>query len=199
MRKIRIKSPDRQNLVVIETSAVTKGQLIEEITSLELGISTVDINFVDYHSDVTYSLDGAVLPGIDCLLLIVPTKTSQGVDFIDVEALAELGYNDLRSYGSKLNKEHNAEIDLSGKRDDILQAILDYYDSFKSIEDVAYTLGYKASREAQADTGFVFIPCKRDLLLRLLNMDSEQYVVGITSKQLENKYESVLQESKLKD
>ena len=187
MRKIKIKSPDRQNLVTIETSAVTKGQLIEEINSSDLGISTANINFVDYHSDVTYSLDAAVLPGIDCLLLIVPTKTDQGIDFIDVDNLEEMGYNDLRSYGSKLNKEHSANIDLSGKRSDILEAILDYYDSFEELDDLG------------TDEEFVYVPFKRSDLVKILNLSPVEYVDGITLQQLEDKHNKVLEENKLKD
>ena len=185
MRKIRIKSPDRQNLVVIETSAVTKGQLIEEITSLELGISTVDINFVDYHSDVTYSLDGAVLPGIDCLLLIVPTKTSQGAFDYTEEELNELGYNSLRSYGSRLNREYDANINLSGKRDDILENILEYYNEVAISQDIP-----------PEDDEVVYIPVSKAVLMQVLNLVPEELAVKLTYAELNAKYDKVLAESK---
>lgn len=186
MRKIRIKSPDRQNLVVFETNAATKGQLIEEINNSELGISTTNINFVDYNSDVTYSLDSAVLPGIDCLLLIVPTKTSQGAFYYTKEELNEIGYNSLRSYGSKLNREYDAKINLSGKRDDILENILEYYNEVDINQNI----------QPEEDDEVVYVPVSKAVLMQVLNFVPEELAVKLTYAELNAKYDKVLAESK---
>ena len=183
MRKIKVKSPDRSDLVVFETNAVTKSDLMVELSNV--GISTNNINLVDYHSDVTYELDQAVLPAIDCLLLVVPTKTSQGALDYNVEELNEMSYNELRSYGSKLNKT-GAGIDLSGKREDILERL------------IAYT--YETVKEAVETDDIVYIPISRAALLQSLGIKivpEVNYAMDpITYDQLEAKHNSVLEATK---
>ena len=193
MRTIRIKSPDRQSLVVFRTSAVTRGELIKEINESELGISTANIDFVDYNSDVTYSLDGAVLPSIDCLLLIVPTKTSQGSFDYTIEELYELGYNDLRSYGSKLNKTLGANIDLSGNRSNILNNILDYYEEMESLKDD----DYEDDDDYETDD-FIYVPVKKSDVLEILNLKNncDDIAVSITYSDIEDKYRSAVSQIK---
>lgn len=183
MRKIKVKSPDRSDLVVFETNAVTKSDLLAQLSNV--GISTNNINLVDYHSDVTYELDQAVLPAIDCLLLIVPTKTSQGALDYTIEELSEMGYNELRSYGSKLNKA-GTKIDLSGKRGDILERL------------IAYT--YETKEEDAETDDIVYIPISRAALLQVLGpkeVPEINYAIDpITYDQLEAKYNSVLEATK---
>jgi hypothetical protein len=127
MRKIKFKLLTRTELVTVETDARTFGQLKTQITAnkeLNALIQFGNNQFIERDTKVAYgALEDALLPVGDCFMFVIPMKTKSGCDLPSVDALEEMGYSELRSLGSKLNKENGATIDLSGKRVDILDRI----------------------------------------------------------------------------
>jgi len=136
MRKIRIKAFDRQNLVVLETSALTKADLINELNAGGYNLPTENINFVDFATDNTIAFPSALLPNIDCLLCIVPLKTDQGGFDYTIEEVEDMSYNEVRTFASSLNKNYSAGIDMTGKRDAIVERVVDFLeDSYCDCDD----------------------------------------------------------------
>lgn len=127
MRKIKFKLLTRTELVTVETDARTFGQLKTQITAnkeLNALIQFGNNQFIERDTKVAYgALEDALLPVGDCFMFVIPMKTKSGCDLPSVDSLEEMGYSELRSLGSKLNKENGATIDLSGKRVDILDRI----------------------------------------------------------------------------
>ncbi len=127
MRKIKFKLLTRTELVTVETDARTFGQLKTQITAnkeLNALIQFGNNQFIERDTKVAYgALEDALLPVGDCFMFVIPMKTKSGCDLPSVDSLEEMGYSELRSLGSKLNKENGATIDLSGKRVDILARI----------------------------------------------------------------------------
>lgn len=127
MRKIKFKLLTQTQLEVLETSARTFGELKEEMAAHAV-LSSVNFNnsqLIERSTKVAYqNIDGAVLPPVDCIMFQADTKTNSGCDLPTVESLKEMGYNELRTLGSKLNKENGANIDLTGKRVDILERMV---------------------------------------------------------------------------
>lgn len=127
MRKIKFKLLTRTELVTVETDARTFGQLKTQITAnkeLKALIQFGNNQFIERDTKVAYgALEDALLPVGDCFMFVIPMKTKSGCDLPSVDSLEEMGYSELRSLGSKLNKENGAAIDLSGKRVDILDRI----------------------------------------------------------------------------
>lgn len=127
MRKIKFKLLTRTELVTVETDARTFGQLKTQITAnkeLNALIQFGNNQFIERDTKVAYgALEDALLPVGDCFMFVIPMKTKSGCDLPSVDSLEEMGYSELRSLGSKLNKENGATIDLSRKRIDILDRI----------------------------------------------------------------------------
>lgn len=129
MRKIKFKLLTQINLEVLETSARTFGELKADMAkhSTLNAVSFNNSQLIERETKVMYgTLDDAVLPATDCIMFVTPVKTLSGADIPTITELQEMGYNELRSLGSKLNKENDADIDLSGKRDDILDRMEDF-------------------------------------------------------------------------
>lgn len=137
MRKIKFKLLTQTQLEVLETSARTFGELKKEMAAHAV-LSSVNFNnnqLIERSTKVAYqNIDEAVLPPVDCIMFQTATKTDSGCDLPTAESLKEMGYNELRTLGSKLNKENGANIDLTGKRVDILERMVDY------VEDMEFNL-----------------------------------------------------------
>ncbi len=75
---------------------------------------------------------------IDSVAELLETMEDDEEGFYDT--IEEYGYNELRSLGSNLNSMYNAEISLSGKREDIARNIatwaVGFYDSLNSFESI---------------------------------------------------------------
>lgn len=150
MRKISFKLLTQSQLETIETDARTLRDLEKVIINGELAdkINLGKVKFVDKATYAEYgNIPEAVLPSIDCILFVTPINTKSGADItpenfldFDEEALAEffneLGYNELRTFGSQLNRTKDAGISLHDKRDDILQRILDYVITLKEFQEL---------------------------------------------------------------
>lgn len=141
MRTIKFKLLTQTQLEKLEAEVSTFGQLKEAVLSSEFAdkINFDGVKFIERNSKAEYgSIDEAILPAGDLLFFVTPTKTDSGTDeFVvkSVDEINEMGYNELRSYGSQANHLLDADIDLSGKRDDILPRVIDFVENLGVTED----------------------------------------------------------------
>lgn len=142
MRTIKFKLLTQVQLEKVEAEVTTFGQLKDAVLKSEFGskINFNGVKFIERNSKAEYgSIDEAILPAGDLLFFVTPTKTDSGLgdsfEVMPVEALEEMGYNELKSYGSKVNHELGEEIDLSGKRDDILERLVDWTENLEIPEE----------------------------------------------------------------
>lgn len=135
MRKIKFKLLTQTELVVVETAARTFGELRTEVAAnpaLKDKITFGKNQFIERETKVSYgAIDEAILPATDCIMFVSPLETKLGA-LPSVSELQEMGYNELRSVGSKLNKDADAKIDLTGKRDDILDRLIEYVNAVQA-------------------------------------------------------------------
>lgn len=130
MRTIKFKLFTQTALESLTTDARTFGELkqaIKNSPNLVGKISFDNVQFIERETKVAYgNIEEAVLPAVDCIMFVTPTQTKLGATYPTLEEVDNMSYNELRSLGSKLNKEEMAGLDLSGKRADILEEILTY-------------------------------------------------------------------------
>jgi len=136
MRTINVKLAAVRGLIKIETNATTLGEFKNEINEnySDQNIPTTNVKFVDIKTKISYEDDRALLPAGDAYFFPVPITSKSGIEFLSEEEVDEMGYNEVRSYGSSLNKENGATISLSGKRDDIIPRIKEFLSSQDSTE-----------------------------------------------------------------
>lgn len=93
----------------------------------EDGINFANVDFIDRSTKASYRLDEAKIPNVEeILFMIVPNKNKSGNDDPSIEEIKAMSYMKIRSFGSKLNKERKAGIDLKGKTDDIIPRVIDF-------------------------------------------------------------------------
>jgi len=78
MRTIKLKLLTQTDLVKVQTSARTLVEFKNEPTVKELGIDWNSAKLIDRASKATFDLDESVLPAIDSLMFVTPTKTKSG-------------------------------------------------------------------------------------------------------------------------
>lgn len=159
MSTFKFKLTTQVQLEVLESNARTFGELKQDIINSSLGekISferkkevrdgvewVKTIKFVEKNTLAEYGdINEASLPAGDSLIFFVvpiehkggliysPEELHESGDYETVEdEISEWGYNDLMKLGSKINKNYDADIDLSGKRGNILENILDYFHNY---------------------------------------------------------------------
>lgn len=79
MRIIKLKLLTQNDLVVVETSARTLAEFKLDPTVAGLSIDWSSAKLIDRASKATFDLDESVLPAIDSLMFVTPTKTKSGV------------------------------------------------------------------------------------------------------------------------
>lgn len=135
MRKIRLKLLTQSQLVTLNTEAYTFAELQKEVENhpeLKDVVVSGKSQFIDNATKAVYgTIPDAILPVGDCLMYVVPTQTKLGCDVPTKSAVEQMTYTELRSLGSKLNKENGATIDLSGKRVDVLERVVNWLDSLE--------------------------------------------------------------------
>lgn len=77
-RTIKLKLLTKLKLETIETSARTFGEFKAEIT--ELDIDWTSSKLIDRASKASFDLDEAVLPAVDAVMFVMPTKSKAGAD-----------------------------------------------------------------------------------------------------------------------
>jgi len=143
MRTIRLKLFTQTAVEALQTAARTFGELKKEIQdnpSLSEKINFSNVQFIERDTKVIYgAIDDAILPSVDCIMFVTPTKTKLGA-LPTVSELEDMSYNELRSLGSRWNKEDSAGLDISGKRADILIELITYVSVMnESVKDTEVT------------------------------------------------------------
>lgn len=157
MTTFKFKLTTQVALETLESNATTFGELRRDIENSELAKkisferSTENrdgqewvktIKLIERNTQAEYgAISEAKLPAGDSIIFFVTPIEHKG-GLVEVEALHaesfevleeeldELGYNEIRSFGSKLNRVHDANIDLSGKRHEMLENIIDWLADF---------------------------------------------------------------------
>lgn len=78
-RVIKLKLLTQTDLVSVQTSARTFGEFKEEKVVKDLGIDWSSAKLIDRASKVSFDLDESVLPAINALMFVTPTKTKSGL------------------------------------------------------------------------------------------------------------------------
>lgn len=89
-RVIKLKLLTQTDLVKVETSARTLGELKQESLVKALGIDWNNAKLIDRASKASFDLDESILPAIDALMFITPTKTKSGADLLYKEVKAKI-------------------------------------------------------------------------------------------------------------
>jgi hypothetical protein len=89
-RLIKLKLLTQTELVKVETSARTLGELKSESIVKGLGIDWANAKLIDRASKASFDLDESVLPAIDALMFVTPTKTKSGADLPYKEVKAKI-------------------------------------------------------------------------------------------------------------
>lgn len=79
-RVIKLKLLTQTDLVKVETDARTLAEFKKDPQVEKLGINWSQAKLIDRASKASFDLDEAVLPAIDCLMFVTPTKTKSGAD-----------------------------------------------------------------------------------------------------------------------
>lgn len=138
-RTIRFKFLNLDGVYSMDTAARTYGELQIEIAQnanlySKFGKKFSDIQLIDRDTKTIYSLPDAVLPATDCIMFVSVVKSKGGAvtftiptDYDELDILDEMSYNELRSLGSYLNHEEDAELRLSGTKEELHERIYDYF------------------------------------------------------------------------
>lgn len=78
-RVIKLKLLTQNELVKVETSARTLAEFKAESVVKGLDIDWSSAKLIDRASKVSFDLDESVLPAVDSLMFVTPTKTKSGV------------------------------------------------------------------------------------------------------------------------
>jgi hypothetical protein len=95
-RTIKLKLLTQTELVKIETSARTFGELKSESIVSDLGIDWSSAKLIDRASKATFEVDESVLPAVDSIMFVMPTKSKAGASYqaelrAKIKALKESG------------------------------------------------------------------------------------------------------------
>lgn len=159
MSIFKFKLTTQVPLETLESNAKTFGELKKDIINSPLGekisfersreireglewiktVKLIEKNTLTEYGDI----DEAILPAGEMIIFFVtPIEHKGGMlpdsienlhnsDYYEVESvLNEWGYNDLMELGSKINKIYNKDINLRGKRNEVLENILSYFDTY---------------------------------------------------------------------
>ena len=137
-RSVKLKVTTQKDLIKVESSARTFGELKSELSNVKWDGMRVVVR----ETKNTLQDDGAVLPGGDFILFLVPEKVKSGMAKKSLKNIATASYNDLRSHASHLNKKKNAGIPVTGGTEQIRKAVQAYYDKMNPA---------KAAKEAPAE------------------------------------------------
>lgn len=198
-RLFKFKLLTQMQLEKFETDATTFGELVAAIeadpvmsekisfgtkkiteggTDYEVGIKLIEKNLLTEYG----SVPEALLPAGEAIFFVTPTRTKAGADMeiYSTEELMEMGYNELRSLGSRLNSDYGAMLSLHGKREDILHRIDKFYDEIIPEPE--------AEAEPDMDTIkehlYVAIALIQDVID---NLQESNFIDGITHEELHTK------------
>jgi hypothetical protein len=138
-RTLKFKFLNVTGVFSLESDARTYGELKAEIRQNQdlfklFGTKTFeDINLIDRDTRVIYKMDEAILPATDAILFVSVTKSKGGTiitptSYDEIELLETMTYNELRSLGSTLNHTENADLSLTGTKEELLDRLSLYFE-----------------------------------------------------------------------
>ena len=152
MRKISFKLLTQASLEKIEANVTTFGDLKRAITNSSIArkINFNEVKFIEKNTKAEFgSIDEAILPAGDLLFYVTPVKTKSGLNITPenflqfsqeevINFMDSLGYNEIRTFGSKLNSLNpSAKISLTGTRADICENVCDFIlEEFENMPDI---------------------------------------------------------------
>ena len=80
-RVLKLKVLTQNELVKVETSARTFGELKKEDAVMALGIDWTSAKLIDRASKASFEIDEAVLPATDAVMFVMPTKSKAGASY----------------------------------------------------------------------------------------------------------------------
>ena len=80
-RVLKLKVLTQSELVKVETSARTFGELKKEAVVAALGIDWSSAKLIDRASKASFEVDEAVLPATDAIMFVMPTKSKAGASY----------------------------------------------------------------------------------------------------------------------
>lgn len=188
MRKIFFKTTEQTAPIEVEVSddVTTFGDLRREVANT---VNLEGKRVIERNSKNTLEIDDAHLPPGDLFLFVFPKKVKAGAR-IDVE---DMDYNELRALGSRLNHEEGANIDLSGRTEQVRERIQIYFDrsvgdAYEGIENDPDETVEEMFEEAKQR----IINILEDLKETVLNdlPTAEQYF-GSTAQQIEEEFNTL--------
>lgn len=81
LRVLKLKVLSQSELVKVETSARTFGELKKEGAVAALGIDWTSAKLIDRASKASFEVDEAVLPATDAIMFVMPTKSKAGASY----------------------------------------------------------------------------------------------------------------------
>ena len=96
-RVIKLKVLTQSELVKVETSARTFGELKKEAVVAALEIDWSSAKLIDRASKASFEVDEAVLPATDAIMFVMPTKSKAGADLPYKEVVAKI--NEFKAAG----------------------------------------------------------------------------------------------------
>lgn len=79
MRKISLKLLTQSELVVVNTNARTFGEFKQEVANLQIDWSSAKL--IDRASKASFEMDEAILPAVDSIMFVMPTKSKAGASY----------------------------------------------------------------------------------------------------------------------
>lgn len=182
MRTITFKLLTQVQVEKIQSNARTFGELKEELLN---GVLKDKINFEESIKFIEKSnlteygnIPEAILPAGDCLFFVTPVKNKAGMDILSTEQLSKMGYNELRAYGSALYHEYGGKIDMSGKKVDVLENIINYANELASEE-------LDLEIEENTEVKIILLSAISLIERAIGKLKENNYVEGITYEELE--------------
>lgn len=77
MRTIKVKTQEVRQVLTVNTTAMTVEELKKELES-QFNLNLNNAGFIDYETETMFVTNNSRLPNKDCILLVVPLKTSLG-------------------------------------------------------------------------------------------------------------------------
>ncbi len=151
MRKAILKLTTQKDLINHQTDARTFGELKKEMKQVKWS----GMRVVERSTKATLQMDDATLPQGDFVLFLVPEKvksgkkTSGGTEELS-KNIEECSYNECRSHMSWLNRNKDANLDMSGGTASLQMQLSKYYKKNPAGTSATKKVAPKAAPKAEA-------------------------------------------------
>jgi hypothetical protein len=151
MRKVVLKLTTQKDLIEHQSNASTFGELKKEMRQVKWS----GMRVVERSTKTTLQMDDAVLPQGEFVLFLVPEKvksgkkTSGGTEELS-KPIEECSYNECRSHMSWLNRNKDANLDMSGGTASLQMQLSKYYKKNPAGTSATKKVAPKAAPKAEA-------------------------------------------------